>query len=103
MNRLIPGRIMLPEKSSETVNRGEDGLVPRPVNLEEMARVCRILSRPFAQVRVDLYEVNGHLYFGELTFAPGAINRTFTSDYCMELGRKIDLSTVKTRKRMFII
>ena len=92
-----------PERSSETVNRGEDGLVPRPVNLDEMVRVCRVLSKPFAQVRVDLYEVNGCLYFGELTFTPGAINRTFTSEYCLELGRKMDLSTVKRRKSWFII
>jgi len=93
----------MPEKSSETIHRGEDGLVPRPVNLEEMVRVCRILSKPFAQVRVDLYEVNGHLYFGELTFTPGAMNRTLTSDYCLELGSKIDLSTVKRRKSLFIV
>lgn len=94
----------LPEKSGELVeDRGQHNLVPRPVNLEEMIRVSKILSKPFAQVRVDLYEVNGRLYFGELTFTSGENNLTFTSEYNLELGSKIDLSSVKRRKSMFII
>lgn len=30
------------------------------------------LSQPFSFVRVDLYDVEGRVYFGELTFTPGA-------------------------------
>ena len=35
---------------------------------EEMKRLARILSRGFAHIRVDLYLVNGNIYFGEMTF-----------------------------------
>lgn len=46
--------------------------VARPGRLNEMLGVARALSRGFSFVRVDLYEVNGRVYFGELTFFPGA-------------------------------
>ena len=39
-------------------------------NLEEMIKVARKLSEDFPYVRVDLYNVNGRVYFGELTFYP---------------------------------
>lgn len=36
--------------------------------LEDMLRIVETLSQGIPQVRVDLYEVNGRLYFGEMTF-----------------------------------
>ena len=42
----------------------------RPQNLGYMVEIARKLSSPVPFVRVDLYEVNGHVYFGELTFTP---------------------------------
>lgn len=44
--------------------------VPRPDGLEEMLKVANMLSEDFPFVRVDLYWVNGKVYFGELTFYP---------------------------------
>lgn len=41
-----------------------------PKNLEEMIRIANNLSEEFIYVRVDLYEVDGEIYFGELTFTP---------------------------------
>jgi len=76
--------------------------LPRPQMLNEMIEICKILSRPFSQVRVDLYEVNGHVYFGELTFTPGGLN-DFTTEFLIKMGEKIDLSTARLRKRLFII
>lgn len=40
----------------------------KPVNFEEMLEVARKLSKDMPHVRVDLYNVNGKIYFGELTF-----------------------------------
>ena len=40
----------------------------KPKNFEEMLKVASELSVGFPQVRVDLYNVNGRIYFGELTF-----------------------------------
>lgn len=45
---------------------------PKPDNLDEMLEVARKLSKGKAHVRVDLYDVGGHVYFGELTFYTGA-------------------------------
>ncbi|MCY9140976.1 ATP-grasp fold amidoligase family protein [Peribacillus frigoritolerans] len=44
--------------------------VSRPEGLDEMLRVANILASDFPFVRVDLYWVNGKVYFGELTFYP---------------------------------
>lgn len=44
--------------------------VSRPEGLDEMLRVANILAADFPFVRVDLYWVNGNVYFGELTFYP---------------------------------
>lgn len=40
----------------------------KPVTFEKMIEFSKILSKGFPHVRVDFYEVDGHLYFGELTF-----------------------------------
>lgn len=40
----------------------------KPVNYYKMIELAEKLSRGFKQIRVDFYEVNGKVYFGELTF-----------------------------------
>lgn len=40
----------------------------KPECLEEMVRLAGILCQGFPHVRVDFYEVDGHVYFGEMTF-----------------------------------
>lgn len=40
----------------------------KPDTFDEMIKLSRILSKGFVHVRVDFYEVEGKLYFGELTF-----------------------------------
>lgn len=42
--------------------------IERPENLEEMIGIAQTLSKGFSHVRVDLYNVNGKIYFGEMTF-----------------------------------
>lgn len=44
---------------------------PKPKCLNEMIEYARILSEGFPFVRVDFYEVEGKVYFGELTFFHG--------------------------------
>ena len=44
--------------------------LPRPDTLAEMLHAAAVLSEDFPFVRVDLYSVNGKVYFGELTFYP---------------------------------
>ena len=40
----------------------------KPSSWEEMKRVAAKLSEGIPQVRVDLYDINGRVYFGETTF-----------------------------------
>ncbi len=47
-----------------------DYIVEKPDQLNRMIEMAEILSQPFQFVRVDLYETNGKVYFGELTFFP---------------------------------
>lgn len=42
--------------------------IPCPKNFEKMKAFATILSQSFSHVRVDFYEVDGKLYFGEMTF-----------------------------------
>jgi len=44
--------------------------IPKPRCLDEMLAVAVQLAAPFCFVRVDLYEVGGRVYFGEMTFTP---------------------------------
>lgn len=45
-----------------------DFTLPRPENLDEMFRIARLLSKGIPHLRVDLYNVDGKIYFGETTF-----------------------------------
>lgn len=57
-----------------------------------MIALAEKLSQGIPFVRVDFYEINGNVYFGELTFFPGAGLEEFTpeiADY--ELGKWIVL------------
>ena len=49
-----------------------DFTLPKPPQLKEMFDYARKLSAPFPFVRVDLYDVDGRVVFGELTFTPAA-------------------------------
>ena len=40
----------------------------KPKGFEEMKRLAVNLSKGIPEVRVDFYDVNGHVYFGEYTF-----------------------------------
>lgn len=42
----------------------------KPKNFDKMIHFSKLLSKDFPFVRVDFYEVNNKLFFGELTFYP---------------------------------
>ena len=49
----------------------------RPARLDIMLAIAERLAEPFRFCRVDLYEVDGRVYFGEITFYPEAGYRPF--------------------------
>ena len=42
--------------------------IDKPKSFDKMIELASKLSKGFIHVRVDFYDINGHLYFGELTF-----------------------------------
>jgi len=59
-----------PLTSAEVRDRGHDGDPPRPAKLDRMVSIARTppKDRPF--IRVDLYNCDERIYFGEVTFHP---------------------------------
>ena len=43
--------------------------IKRPQGLDDMAELARKLSSGMRQVRIDFYDINGKVYFGEITFS----------------------------------
>lgn len=54
-------------------------LPQKPKNLNKMIELSRSLAKDIKFLRVDFYEVNGQIYFGELTFYPGSGFTPFAS------------------------
>jgi len=73
-------------------------VVPKkPMNFELMKEVASKLSKGFVQVRVDLYEINGRVYFGELTlFHHGGIVPFDPDKWDYTFGEWIDLQKIRT-------
>lgn len=67
--------------------------LPKPLNFDMMIKIAEGLSKDFPHVRVDLYNIDGRIYFGELTFYDGSGYMTFTPDsFDEELGRDFDIA-----------
>jgi len=49
----------------------ESRVLPRPIGFDKMIVIAKKLSQQFPFVRCDLYDCDGKVYFGELTFYPG--------------------------------
>ena len=65
----------------------------RPINLEKMNELANILSKEYPFVRVDFYNINGRIIFGELTFTPGGgVSKFRPLDMDYKIAQKIDLS-----------
>ncbi len=65
---------------------------PKPENLDKMLEIAQILSQDFPAVRVDLYNIGGKIYFGELTFFPWSGYVQYTPDeFDFEMGEKFIL------------
>lgn len=66
---------------------GDVSNFPKPVKLNEMIEIAEKLSEGFPFVRVDLYEVDGSVYFGEMTFTPFGFHFPLTHSTLIKLGK----------------
>jgi len=70
-------------------------LLKKPDNFGEMVKIAEDLAKPFVHVRVDLYNVNGKIIFGEMTFCNGGGMQRLTPDaFNLEIGALMDISGV---------
>lgn len=67
--------------------------VPKPTNLDELLTVAKQLSAGLRFCRVDLYNEDGKIYFGELTLTPNAgVKKIEPFEFDLELGKLINLN-----------
>ena len=68
----------------------------KPINFYEMIKVAEKLSEDFPCARIDLYNENENIMFGEITFYDSSGYMTFVPDsFDYELGSKFKLPKMK--------
>lgn len=81
-----------PEYSVFTKHYMRDEIIPKPKNLDQMLETAQKLSKPFPVVRVDLYNLDGRIVFGEMTFTSlGGLMNFYTKDFLEKTGAMISL------------
>ena len=89
-----------PECTVFTSDYPQGKLLPKPQNLEEMIHIAEQLSAGFPEVRVDLYNINGKIYFGELTFtSQGGLMDSFSQEFLTELGSLINIKDFPPKRQ----
>ena len=69
-----------------------DRKINLPSNIKEMIAVAETLSTGFVFIRVDLYNVQGQIYFGEMTFFPASgMGRFIPEEWDKKIGDLIAL------------
>jgi len=67
--------------------------IKKPEKFEEMKEIAEKLSKGMRHVRIDLYEINGRIYFGEYTFFHGGGFQLFhPEEWEIRLGEWIKLN-----------
>jgi len=82
------------------VSRGQfdPTLLKRPKNYDVMKKYAEILSAPFPFARVDLYNIDGNIFFGEITFYhAAACNRISPIQWDYTLGSWININNPKIK------
>lgn len=82
-----------PEFINPTQHYRKYNVIPKPKNLLDMIIMAENLARPFPCVRVDLYNIGGKIYFGEMTFTSiGALMINYSDEFLDKAGELIDLN-----------
>ena len=73
----------------------------KPPAFDEMVEIARTLADQFPFVRVDLYNIQGKILFGEMTFYPADGRNEFLPDeYNAVIGSYIDLPEIPVGQRV---
>jgi len=64
----------------------------RPAGLQNMLSLAQVMSKNIPHVRVDFYSIHDNIYFGELTFIPGAGYEKFEpEEFGFEMGSWLEI------------
>ena len=81
------------------MNAPADFTLPRPVCLDEMFAIAENLSKGLPFVRIDLYQSDGQVFFGEMTFFPqSGFDPNYLPETNLYFGKLIDLSLAYNTK-----
>lgn len=76
--------------------KGFSNLPPKPKKFEEMIEISKKLSENHDFLRVDLYEIDGIVFFSELTFSPNSGFMPFTDTRSdIELGKNLTIRNAR--------
>lgn len=73
--------------------------LPKPQNFEKLLEIARTLAQGWKTVRVDLYDVDGKIYFGEMSFTDNAgFLKIRPEEWDAKLGAYLDIDTTSVLK-----
>ena len=85
---------------SQPFEKKEKSSIPvKPASFEKMIYYAKMLSKNIPFVRIDLYDLNGNVIFGEMTFHPfgNIVPVCYHNEFAQKmLGEMLDLNLVKT-------
>lgn len=78
------------------LNKEDDNIsnpeIPCPKNLDEMIEIAKELSKDFIFSRIDLYNIDGKIYFGEITLSPNSgFDADITRKTDIMFGKKLEI------------
>ena len=77
-------------KTSGAYQRGKE--IPKPASFDKMKEIGDDIAKMFHQVRVDFYDVDGKLYYGEITLCHGSgLNKFIPDEYDEMFGKELNL------------
>lgn len=75
-----------------TAVHGQPPLVPKPKSYEQMLEYSHVLARGHKEVRVDLYNIDGKIFFGEMTMtSQGGYMNYFSEPFLLEMGKQFEV------------
>lgn len=102
-NRFIKHQANYYDKNSKLLRFGEEVCPPdynkkiiMPNNLKKMIELAEKLSKDIPFVRVDFYDVDGNIYFGEMTFFPASgFGKFIPEEWDEKIGKMLKLPLEK--------
>lgn len=70
-------------------------LIPKPKRFDEMKRIAAALSQGLEYVRVDLYEIEDGILFGEMTFTPMGNYLPYTHERLVDMEKFFENTSAK--------